>query len=590
SAPEESTPVESAPAESVPEVPSSNEPVTAEPVSTDTGSVEPVSVESAPTESASAEPASGEPAPAGAASAESASSEPAPEEASAVPAIQGSGSGSAIQGPPDSGSGEPPAEGGSRRVAFWIAVLALLAILAGAYAYGCRYCEEHFMPGTQVNNVDFSGLTVREAEELFSAEAENYVLNIRFRGGATEMLRAKELGFEYSPDGSIDALLQGQDKYLWPKYFFEESVYTVPLYGTTDPDLVMNALKALPELRTENMEEPRDAYIMFRNGNDKEDGRFEIIPDTEGSVIDAVQLAAAVTDAAARYEEMVDAEAAAGVYVPARVTKDSPKLISRCQDLNDRVGASITYELPDGGTIKLNSDVMKDWLVRDSNGKLKKDDDVWDEKLWEFLQMLADNANTLGMNRRFHSSLRGTITVSGGDYGYMVNQIVEHDLLLEDLPAGKKETRKPSYYLTPYNEETENDGIGTSYIEVDLSAQHIWCYVDGELKMDCDCVSGNTSDGHNTPTGVFGIMFMKKDATLRGVMQSNGKYEYETKVGYWMPFYAECGFHDAWWRTAFGGSIYTYDGSHGCINLPVEGAEELFSYCDEKMPVVVYGE
>ena len=106
--------------------------------------------------------------------------------------------------------------------------------------------------------------------------------------------------------------------------------------------------------------------------------------------------------------------------------------------------------------------------------------------------------------------------------------------------------------------------------------------------MESDCVSGDTTTGHGTPTGVFGIMFMLRDTTLRGVMQSNGKYEYETKVGYWMPFYDGCGFHDAWWRTAFGGTIYQGDGSHGCVNLPVSGAETLYQYCEDKMPVVVY--
>ena len=112
--------------------------------------------------------------------------------------------------------------------------------------------------------------------------------------------------------------------------------------------------------------------------------------------------------------------------------------------------------------------------------------------------------------------------------------------------------------------------------------------MDGQLVVEGDCVSGDTTTGHGTPTGVFGIMFMLRDTTLRGVMQSNGKYEYETKVGYWMPFYDGCGFHDAWWRSAFGGTIYQGNGSHGCINLPVDVAEQLYSYCDDKMPVVVY--
>ena len=231
---------------------------------------------------------------------------------------------------------------------------------------------------------------------------------------------------------------------------------------------------------------------------------------------------------------------------------------------------------------------LKDWLVKDDSGKLVKDEKVWDEKLWEFLDRLAYNTNTIGMDRQFNSTLRGLITVSGGDYGYMVNQVTEHDKLVKDFKKQKKETREPDYYITPYNDQTENDGIGNTYIEADLSAQHIWCYVDGQLVVEGDCVSGDTTTGHGTPTGVFGIMFMLRDTTLRGVMQSNGKYEYETKVGYWMPFYDGCGFHDAWWRSAFGGTIYQGNGSHGCINLPVDVAEQLYSYCDDKMPVVVY--
>ena len=474
------------------------------------------------------------------------------------------------------------------RIAFRITLLLFLLALGGIYYYGYEYCGTHFMPNTRINIFDCSGLTEEEVQQRFADAAQDYVLNVRFRGGATEMLSAQDMGFAYKPDGSVAALLQQQDQLVWPKYFFEDSTYNIETGGTYDEDKLMAAVTALPELQEANMEKPENAYIHFKSGNDEEDGVFEIVPDTAGSTIDPVQLAAALGDAASRYEEVVDAEQVPGAYQTAEITKDNPDIVSRCKDLNDIVGASITYEMPDGELIKLNSDVMVNWLVEDKKGRLVKDDDVWDEHLWAFLQELANHGNTLGMKRRFRSTLRGEITVSGGDYGYMVNQIVEHDLLMEDLPACKKETRRPSYYLTPYNEETENDGIGKSYIEVDLSAQHVWCYIDGELKMDCDCVSGNTTDGHATPTGVFGIMFMKKDTTLRGVMQKNGEYEYETKVGYWMPFYDGCGFHDAWWRTAFGGNIYKGDGSHGCVNLPVDGAEALFSYCDEKMPVVVY--
>ena len=477
---------------------------------------------------------------------------------------------------------------GNRRIAFLVSMLVVIGILAGIYVYGYNYCALHFMPGTKINGYDCGGLTEEEVEKKFSDAANDYVLNVRFRGGSTEIIHARDMGFEYKPDGSIAALLQQQDKLVWPKYFFENSLYEIKPGGTYDDDMLTAALQKLPELQEDNMEKPKDAYIEFESGNEEEDGKFVIRPETAGTTLDIVQLAAGVGDAAARYSEVVEAEKIGGAYVEASMKSDNAKIIARCNDLNDLVGASITYELPDGSTMRLNSDVTKDWLVKDDSGKLVKDEKVWDEKLWEFLDRLAYNTNTIGMDRQFNSTLRGLITVSGGDYGYMVNQVTEHDKLVKDFKKQKKETRKPDYYITPYNDQTENDGIGNTYIEADLSAQHIWCYVDGQLVVEGDCVSGDTTTGHGTPTGVFGIMFMLRDTTLRGVMQSNGKYEYETKVGYWMPFYDGCGFHDAWWRSAFGGTIYQGNGSHGCINLPVDVAEQLYSYCDDKMPVVVY--
>ncbi len=444
------------------------------------------------------------------------------------------------------------------------------------------------MPGSTINGFDCSGLTEEETENRFIDAANKYTLNIHFRGGSTEVLTAKDIGFEYKPDGYIGSLIYGQDQLLWPRYFFEENAYTMELAGSYDPDLLSQALAALPELQKENMKAPTDAYIQFVDGDDTVDGSFQIVPDTQGSQIDPVQLAAGAGDAAARYEQEIDAEKIAGAYVEAAVKADDASIVSRCQDLNEIVSASITYILPDHTTLKLNSDVMKDWLVRDEEGRLVKDDEVWDAEIMKFMEVLAYNANTIGLDKQFNSTERGTITITGGDYGFMVDQYDEHDLLVEDLANGVRETRKPSYHIAAYNDETENDGIGKTYMEVDLTAQHMWCYIDGKMVMETDCVTGDPTTDHETPTGAYAIMFMKKDATLRGIQEKNGEYEYETKVKYWMPFYNDCGFHDAWWRTAFGSDIYKGDGSHGCVNLPSEAAEELFSYCDKGMPVVVY--
>ena len=63
---------------------------------------------------------------------------------------------------------------------------------------------------------------------------------------------------------------------------------------------------------------------------------------------------------------------------------------------------------------------------------------------------------------------------------------------------------------------------------------------------------------------------------------------YASYVEYWMPFNGGIGFHDASWRSIFGGNIYLTNGSHGCVNMPRNSAEILYDYIDSSMPIFVY--
>ena len=55
-----------------------------------------------------------------------------------------------------------------------------------------------------------------------------------------------------------------------------------------------------------------------------------------------------------------------------------------------------------------------------------------------------------------------------------------------------------------------------------------------------------------------------------------------------MPFHDGQGLHDAWWRNAFGGTIYQTNGSHGCVNLPPAAAKTIYDNMEERMAVILY--
>lgn len=130
--------------------------------------------------------------------------------------------------------------------------------------------------------------------------------------------------------------------------------------------------------------------------------------------------------------------------------------------------------------------------------------------------------------------------------------------------------------------------MGNSYVEIDLTRQKVWVYVNGKIKVETECVSGCVEKGHATPTGIFFLTYKQKDRILKGQKLPNGRYEYLSHVNYWMPFNGGIGLHDAKWRSKFGGDIYVANGSHGCINLPKEDAEKIYNIIDEKMPIIVY--
>ena len=171
------------------------------------------------------------------------------------------------------------------------------------------------------------------------------------------------------------------------------------------------------------------------------------------------------------------------------------------------------------------------------------------------------------------------MTISNGAYGWKIDTEGEVAQLLEDIKSGKSVEREPVYSQTA-NSHGEND-YGNSYVEINLTSQHLFVYKNGSLVVDSDFVSGNLSKGHGSPTGAFSVTYTTTDAVLRGE-------DYATPVKYWMPFNGGVGFHDASWQPTFGGSRYLTNGSHGCVNMPPEMAGKLFDLISAGTPVVVH--
>ena len=126
--------------------------------------------------------------------------------------------------------------------------------------------------------------------------------------------------------------------------------------------------------------------------------------------------------------------------------------------------------------------------------------------------------------------------------------------------------------------------IGNSYIIVSLSQQSVWAYKGETMLVSAPVITGKPSTNNATPRGLFYIQpFKQSPSVLIGA-------DYASPVSFWIPFVGNMvGLHDSPWQThGYGGDIYLYYGSHGCVNTPYEAVRTLYYSYPVGTPVVVY--
>lgn len=458
-----------------------------------------------------------------------------------------------------------------------IVVLVLLIV----YLAGMLYYNDKFLNGTMVNGSDVGGMTLQKANDQLSKKVNGQSLKLIFNDGQSEVLQSAQLGVFYNKDNSLNQLMKNQNKWAWFIGFFKNEKNTLTdLIQISDENLT-NGIASMEHAKEENQIAPTDAYIQYK------DGSFSIIEETLGSKFNTEELVKNIKLALSEGKQQLDVTKANG-YVKPHVYKDDQDLNNQLKAANEYCLSAITYTTPKGKEIALDGSTLITWLSKQDDGSYTKDESVFKEKLTAFVKELASQYNSIGATRTFTGKDGQSHTVSGGTYGFRVSTDSEVSALLKMINENKSENNRIPEH-TGQLPSGENGGLGTTYLEINITKQHLWFVKDGSVVLESDFVSGKESDPTRlTPSGTYYIYNKERNRVLRGTKQPNGKYEYESPVSYWMPFNKGIGLHDASWRSTFGRDIYINSGSHGCINLPTGFAGSLYSQIYVNLPVVVY--
>ena len=458
-----------------------------------------------------------------------------------------------------------------------LAFSAVLAVMAGG-AVLTAFAEDNtrFVTGTEVNGIGISGMTVEEAAaQIESFYNAGYTLTLTGRDGKTEKIKGSQIGFKVAVPEGLQAILDEQNaagRVYGPSV---DNSHTMTMENTYDEALLDSVIDGLSFVSGDGIQMTADAYITpYAEGQP-----FTIVEEVYGNNLDMEKTRAAIRQAVSAGTEELDLDAA-GCYAAVTVTADNEQLKAQCAVMNQCREMSVTYVFGNDSQV-LDGETISSWITMQADGTIAVDQ----EKAAAYVASLAAVYDTAGTTRTFRTA-SGTDVQLTGPYGWKIDQAAETAALIGAIQTGQSQSREPVYSQTA-SSRTEADWGGT-YVEVDMGGQHVYMVKDHTLVWDAPCVTGNVSKNYTTPEGIYSIAYKQTDRILRGAKKADGTYEYESHVDYWMPFNGGIGLHDADWRGSFGGSIYKTNGSHGCINLPVDKAPTLYELIEKGTPVICH--
>lgn len=459
---------------------------------------------------------------------------------------------------------------------FIISTVAGIIILI--YSIISIYFFSHFSFNTEINGIDFSGKSADEVQTYFKEHTKDYALEIKAKDGKSDTISGESISLEYKENGSVEKALKKQHAFLWPMYLFSGNSENIKIEVTYD-DAALTAQLGTTQAVTAQAIPSENARPEF-NGE-----KYVVKQEVYGTTLDMEKLSKKTIEYISAFKPTLDL-AKENCYTEPKYNSKSKEVTTACDTMNKYSLASITYPMTE--PVVVDRQLISQWLTVDENMQVIFNTDAMRGWMSEF----GNKYDTVGATRTFTTPTGKSATVTGGTYGWSIDEDTEFANLENSIKNGEVVTREPAYFVGGTAAAHAMPDWGNTFVEVDLSAQHMWYVVNGSIALETDVVTGEPIPEKITPEGTYTILDKKLNEVLIGETNpATGQPSYRTPVDYWMRVtWNGIGFHDAKWQAAFGGSLNQTPniGSHGCINMPLDKAAALYDMLAVETPVIIH--
>ena len=475
--------------------------------------------------------------------------------------------------------------GRTKKVLLWAIPLGLVVLLAGAYVGGALYFQTTFLPGTTLDGEDVSLRPASEVAQEKSSSLDGYQIHVTGKG-LDLTVTAEQMGLTCDGDAYVGDALAQANPWAWPVELASTRDLTAEAPVTFDrqrlADVIAPAVEQLAAAAT--VEGHGISYSAER-------GAFVIDEQALASRLNADL----VTDAVAAAIEAGEAQ----VEIGDECAETDADVQAAVDAANALVSSTVSLTLGGTAVAEVDSARIAGWVTIGDDLSVSLDAAAIEE--WTRGE-LSDQLDTVGKDRTYTRPDGATFTVPGTDpsygastYGWSIDGAALAQQIATNVQAGQPSTIDIPCVQTAAQVNPGGQDWGDRYIDVDLTAQHAVFYDGGTVIWEADITTGQPNLGQETPVGVWKITNRKSRATdgdinLKGPIDpATGEPEWDSHVDFWLGVVGNLvGFHNAPWQSTFGGNIYTYYGSHGCIRMSYASGQALYNVAQVGDVVVIH--
>ena len=432
-----------------------------------------------------------------------------------------------------------------------------IVIIAVVYLGGVFYFKNYSYPKTTVNG---DKKTFVALKDITDPKYDDYKLTVKGKNNKEEEFTIEDLDFKVEEKEPLEI---NQNEFLWFVEAFKNHDYKIDYNYTLSEEKLDESIKN--SKLNKDVEKSKDAEVELVGT------KYEIIPEKYGDELDLGKTKESIITAFKNKEKEIELDEE---YIRPTITKENKEIQEELETKQKLFSTILTFDFDDRKFEVKGEELISFYDKLQDGYQLNRD------RVRAYVADLAKKTDTFGIDRKFQTTGRGEVEVGGGIYGWQMDVDKTTDNTMRAIEEAENKDVEIEYKLRSLT-RAEND-IGNTYIEIDLSRQHLWFYKEGSLVVESDVITGAPYGGRETPTGVFKVWSRETDRNLTGE-------DYSSPVSFWMPInWTGVGLHDASWQDKFGGELYKSRGSRGCINLPYEVAKKVYTEVKNETPVVIY--